>query len=320
MLSNLKQTLLRSATIGFIVSATYAAFYDRIELFQLSMLILILYCAEILIFTIMVFITENSTKRKVLWFLLIGITSPFILKWIFYSNEPYFYLISTIQKCFPFSITINVIFFEYLLLTSPVATSNNESFEQTQCKYCGKTCPPHYVFCPHCFKLSPAIDTTLNTYKNKKPLDFTSVWFNQSFCCPHCGSHHKSSRMGLSVNFDSPIQCCKNCRFHFVDNTQYEWSVISLAAKLFGLAFRFISSFFFSFCFITTFIFPQGQNNLSLSLITSAIITPILTWILHRNEIKESKLRLDSNPEYPQLLKKMGYELLDDKYSSQERN
>ena len=177
------------------------------------------------------------------------------------------------------------------------------------CSYCGSPFPSNKAFCPSCFKLTPEIDNTIKHFSNKKYVDFISDFRNNCTNCPHCGKYLRPGN-GAMVFLDSPIQRCPKCKWYYLDHACCEWSLVSPIDHLLYL----IRLDRFSQLLIVSTIelIYRYRSSVIAAMAIIMLIIGVLAWefILIHDRITASKRRVENNPEYPQLLKYMGYENL----------
>lgn len=188
------------------------------------------------------------------------------------------------------------------------------------CKHCGSPMCPEDVFCFNCWTITPKVKKMLSNSPGKYPYQYRTYQRKRKFLCPHCNSFyaHHQVKDGTGKLIGFPIVFCKNCKNYFIDDELLEYSVAHAKYK----NNRFL--FFFLLVLTPIYIFLGFSQFFSvpLSLVLTAVYIAVyilcyIVWnkIVTKELIEESRLRLERNPDYPQILIDMGYgNLMDEKY------
>ena len=181
------------------------------------------------------------------------------------------------------------------------------------CSYCGSPFPKAKAFCPSCFQLSPEIDNTIKHFSNKKYVDFITDFSHDCTNCPHCGKYLRDGNASMTF-LDSPLHRCPKCHWFYLDHGGCEWILVSpLDRFLYCIKLNRFSQFFI-LCTIELIYRYQSPIVAVLAITTLMIAVFIWEKILIKDRITASQRRVENNPEYPQLLKFMGYQHLADQY------
>ena len=174
------------------------------------------------------------------------------------------------------------------------------------CKCCGEAMYPQDVFCNHCQTINPRVQAMIDAHPDRPPLEYQPLAGKNYLRCPHCRSNYIGpGPIGLTIC--TPIIGCKNCHNFFIDDTLVDWSVVNRSYKhllMIGKPFTSVVVLILSYGYCT------GCSNywLYLPLIVLYLFYRFLYFrTVHYKEIHKSKLRLERNPEYPQILISMDY-------------
>jgi len=189
-----------------------------------------------------------------------------------------------------------------------------------KCNYCGSHMRPEDVFCKNCQTITPKVREMLARYPNKMPDEYYPHSGYIGLHCPHCNRLYQSNfreRIG-GMHLRSPIQHCKKCQNYFLDNYCNEWSISSRSYKN--------ERRFAPFLLILNEIFIIDLIT-NLSSISWGIFAGFVYLLIHfplcllwyaliiNKAKKQSQLRMERNPDYPQILADMGYgPAMDKKY------
>lgn len=176
------------------------------------------------------------------------------------------------------------------------------------CQCCGKGINILTAYCPYCYTISHKLNDTLAAFPNKHHLDFTETIYKQGKYCPHCGKP-KGDRTWFNVSLVAPIRICSKCHHFYLDNSCIEWVFASLPRKCLV-----ISTYLLAPCFLLLPIHSTlsdiPSTYLRLIVICIALLSYILVIRVLFKDITASQRRLEANPDYPQILKFMGYQHL----------
>ena len=261
--------------------------------------------------------TTPSFLRALPLLLFVLILSPRrfkdIFPWLTHIYVSYPFLLT--YACFSFMVAAPIV---------EICVANNESkqhasqdFVKTHCKFCNSSMLYQDVFCPKCSKLSADMIDFLQTHPNSHHLDFTLDIRHDYLYCPFCDMGYGSTRYASTHNaLSTPIYRC-GCGAYLINHHYTEWSVVP-ASKRFkycfcGGYFVFVIGILVFFLILSL---PDMEYMLcAFLLLLYATILRIL-WLrrITAFDIRDSYKRLEVNPHYPQILKHMAYEHLDDSY------
>lgn len=242
-------------------------------------------------------------RPKIFTSLIMLLVSPIIPALICFRASPFSPLHDLVALYSPFgttfacliSICFHSIFYSKKKHTGP------------SCSYCGSALQKNKAFCPNCFKLSPEIDNTIKHFSNKKNVDFITDFSHDCTNCPHCGKYLRDGNASMTF-LDSPIHRCPKCHWFYLDHGGCEWILVSpLDRFLYCIKLDHFSQFFI-LCTIELVYRYQSPIVAVLAIITLIVAVFIWEKILIKDRITASQRRVENNPEYPQLLKYMGYE------------
>ena len=313
------QTVLFTAIVGFTASTVIALIYDSI--FELMFLPLVTtYVACFFTAVATVWSSNRYCPEELGATLLIVAISPFTLGFIVSKINPdFFFFFSFFGKYMCFGATISLLIAQFTLI---ILRKKDRLLPPPQypdvCRNCGEGLPPGEAFCPNCYTLSHKVKETFIDFPSKKYLDYIPDTNGRYRYCPHCDADYRHpASVPFYINFPlgSPIQYCKKCGHYLLDSTFYEWSVISPVRKL-AVCFC-LSPYSFLALLNAVFMGLQMHSWLVFLFILVMAVILKLIWlkIALPDQISDSFQRLKRNPEYPQLLRYMGYgNMMDSKY------
>lgn len=174
------------------------------------------------------------------------------------------------------------------------------------CKYCGESLLPQDVFCGNCQTINPRVKAMLEAHPNRPTLDYQPLVGEKYLRCPHCKANYLGpGSNGLTIC--CPIIGCKQCHDFFIDDTLIDWCVANRSYKhhlIIGKPFTSIMALILCYGYCT------GCSNywLYFPLVGLYLFYRFLYFkTVHYEEIQKSNLRLERNPEYPQILISMDY-------------
>ena len=310
---NPKHKMILIFVIGTLIASLYTIFYDRCEFLEILCVQTTLYWITASSVFQQTLVREIPLWKKCMFMAILVLLTPPLWRWIFSFKDPYFFDLGFGQKYKCFLPVVNLMMITYLKaqeLTPDPPQSGHP------CSRCGTHIRSHETFCPNCYTISPAVYETLERFPQKHHLDFVANPIKTGHNCPHCehkvnGNHRRVTTVGI------PIKCCSKCKCHYIDNHCLEWIPANYAMK----AWIYISSniltpliihiaLFGPYC-----IFPiVSKESTNIAWIVSAIATIPALYLDYKITKSKSIRRLKANPEYPQLLKFMGYGHLADQY------
>jgi len=179
------------------------------------------------------------------------------------------------------------------------------------CVHCYAPMMEEDVFCTNCWRITPKVQEMLNRFPTKKPNDYYRLHNGKRHACPHCKYVYRISLYNpMRIRYGCPLKYCPKCHNYFTDVTDNEWSVYCLPSK--ASKFFLLLLWIFVVCsIIEIYISLVSWQEILLYIFKYTIIHIIFCIIWHftvrKKAVKESKLRLERNPEYPQILIDMGY-------------
>ena len=186
----------------------------------------------------------------------------------------------------------------------------------TPCPNCGEPLSADVIFCEHCFTLNPMVREFLERNPKPYPKDYMTV----DSTCPYCSKRQRNRVIDefLTKNICTPIHRCKKCGGYFVQTKGLEWSVAP--------------SSFRSKKWLLTDLLIKNEYNIIEIFVDTPLICAVAAFLylllnfpigflwLHftlPKAIRKSNLRLEQNPDYPQILASMGYGgYMDEKYDA----
>ena len=186
----------------------------------------------------------------------------------------------------------------------------------TPCPGCGEALSADDIFCKHCFTMNPMVRNFLNHNPKQHPKDYLTV----DSTCPYCGKGQPKRVIDeyLPQKIRTPIHRCKKCSGYYANPDSLEWCVAPPASKK---KFRLLNE-----------LLVRNEYNIVETLIDSPLVcavTAFLYLLLHYplwllwlsftlpKAIRNSNLRLERNPDYPQILSIMGYGIyMDENYNT----
>jgi hypothetical protein len=198
-------------------------------------------------------------------------------------------------------------------------TNKQRNQSSIRCRHCGEPMLESDVFCENCWKITPMVQDMLNNHPDRKPDFYSNLSYKGNYHCPHCKSFYTRSRRyyhGLKQNI--PITYCTNCHQYFLVPWHYELSVASPSVKLEDfIFFQPWHSFFYAPFIVFLIVNDCSFILLDIGVFFLAYCSLRLIWhrTAKRKTIRNSYIRLEQNPEYPQILVDMGFvHMMDKKY------
>ena len=312
-MNDTKRKMILISVFGSLIAYLYAVFYDQYDFLQIL-------CIQTTLYWITAYkaLTQTIVRDVPLWkkWVFIGILillTPPLWRWIISFKDPYFFDLGFGQKYKCFTLIVNLLIITYVKAQG--LSPESLRFKIT-CGQCGTNMDDFDIFCPKCHTISPAVCETLKRFPQKHHLDFAAEHTKVGHDCPHCG-HKVDTNWRRSIAVGSPINHCPKCKNHYVDNHCVEWALASrpmkmrvyLATLIFTPLIIHISLFGL-FC-----IFPiVSERTTNIAWVISAIATIPALYLNYKVPKDRSLRRLDANPDYPQLLRFMGYQHLADQY------
>ena len=312
-MNDTKRKMILISVFGSLIAYLYAVFYDQYDFLQILCIQNTLYwITAYKVFTQTIVRDIPPWKKWVFIGILVLLTPP-LWRWIISFKDPYFFDLGFGQKYKCFTLIVNLLIITYVKAQG--LSPESLRFKIT-CSQCGTNMDDFDIFCPKCHTISPAVYETLKRFPQKHHLDFAAEHTKVGHDCPHCG-HEVDTNWRRSIAVGSPINRCPKCKNHYVDNHRVEWALASrpmkmrvyLATLIFTPLIIHISLFGL-FCF-----FPiVSELTTNIAWVISAIATIPALYLNYKGPKDRSLRRLDANPDYPQLLKFMGYQYLSDQY------
>ena len=171
------------------------------------------------------------------------------------------------------------------------------------CPGCGEPLSPDDIFCSYCFAMNPMVRDFLKNNPKQHPKDYLTL----DSTCPFCGKKaHNTPKHHPLIH--SPIRYCQHCKGYYLRNGAIEWCVVPQSSKS---RIRLLTTLFiYVELSISALLREAPYLHAAVSLLHLILHFPIGYLYLHftlPKAIRDSTLRLERNPDYPQILEKMGY-------------
>lgn len=312
-MNNTKWKMLLIAVFGLITASLYALFYDRYEFLQILVLQTTFYWITTYIALKQIIIREIPLWKKWVFIGILILLTPPLWRWIISFKDPYFFDLGFGQKYKCFILVVNLLMITYLKAQKLIPTTPKHG---RPCSRCGTTIEESEVFCPSCYTISPAVYETLDRFPQKRYLDFAAEHTKVGHDCPHCG-HKVDTNWRRSITVGYPIKLCPKCKNHYINSHCIEWT---LSSRLMKVRIYLVTIIFtpliihlalFGLYCIAPIVSKEATNA---AWIVSAIATAPALYLNYKVPKDRSLRRLEANPDYPQLLKFMGYQHLAEQY------
>ena len=176
----------------------------------------------------------------------------------------------------------------------------------TPCPICGELLSAEDIFCKHCFTMNPMVRDFLKNNPKQAPLDYLPI----NSICPLCGK--KTGRTRNTSNhhplIHSPIRYCPDCGGYYLHDGANEWCVAPQSSKS---KLRLLTTLFIDIELSIFHLLREAPLLCAAAILLHLLLhVPVGYLYLHftlPKAVYESNLRLEQNPDYPQILASMGY-------------
>lgn len=249
-----------------------------------------------------------------------------LLDWLEFFIQIPIFLVNSLIEIPIISVPI-LLLFTYGLTKKTIQRSHinkQRIVSDFQCNYCGEPILERDVFCKNCQTITPKVQEMLDRNPDKKPDFYCNLDSGYKLRCPHCRTFHRYPRRYYAPNnFGTPIIYCTHCHNYFLDRAYIEWSVAPFFIKCqeffsIGHLIFYLSFFLIIISSITDgdWLIAHDFTFLLLILLGIHFSFALTRYIvLKRKTFREANMRLQQNPDYPQILINMGYgKMMDKKY------
>ena len=189
-------------------------------------------------------------------------------------------------------------------------TIKQKQTSSIHCHHCGSPMLESDVFCENCWKITPKVQKMLDHNSDKKPDFYHALDNGYKLRCPHCKNFYCQSRTHSSITLDPPIIYCPKCKQYFIDTIYFEWSVASLLVKFEDFYIIPLWNYLFFIPILISCIVNRDWfilQDIGFLFLVYSVLRLIWNKTVKRKRIHKSYMRLEQNPEYPQILIDMGY-------------
>ena len=178
------------------------------------------------------------------------------------------------------------------------------------CSVCKTAFPQDVTFCPNCSSISPDITKHLTKQPPKPALSYIRIAEDYHgklhLDCPHCGHTYEKGSKWLIRRLGSPIRLCAKCHLPFSDPCIYEWSMISWIWKLY---YCFLANSKWALILLVSMLLPATDSAINpWSVPISLLLCVVYIAVFRHGALKASAQRKKQNPNYHDILNKMGYD------------
>ena len=176
----------------------------------------------------------------------------------------------------------------------------------TPCPCCGEALSADVIFCEHCFTMNPMVRDFLENNPKQHPKDYLTV----DSTCPLCKEIFKSRYKSFKQHplIHSPIHRCRHCGGYYLRHGAIEWSVVPRSSKS---RLRLLTMLFTDIEISIFGLLREAPYLCAAAILLHLLLhLPIGSLYLHftlPKAIRKSELRLERNPDYPEILANMGY-------------
>lgn len=195
-------------------------------------------------------------------------------------------------------------------------TVKQKQITSIHCHHCGSPMLESDIFCENCWKITPNVNKTLSSHPNRKREFYSDLGNEFKLRCPHCNSFYRyAKRLYASNTLGSPIKYCTHCHNYFLDYAYTEWSVTPFSVKFLDFfSIWHLLVYLAIFLLIVScalegdwFIVPDLTILLLALICIHSAFVLVRCKLTDKKSFHESTMRLEQNPEYPQILIDMGY-------------